>query len=170
MHKNLYVSKAKRRMSRNEQRGCIVQRRAWRMSLKASEFRRLTAWWRVSARAPFHTTLHEMLEMRYLWQRPVRMENTQRVSFLGQEPHTLLEDAVRAALWLPAARSPKPEARSPKPKAQSPKPKAYGRWRVCKPEPPAKTRCLSRALSAQRLASGGRVRPDRRRHRFQWRA
>ena len=163
MHKNLYVSKAKRRMSRNEQRGCIVQIRAWRMSLKASEFRRLTAWWRVSARAPFHTTLHEMLEMRYLWQQPVRRENTQRVSFLGQELHTLLEDAVRAALWLPAARRPKAEA-------QSPKPKAYGRWRVCKPEPPAKTRCLSRALSAQRLASGGRVRPDRRRHRFSWRA
>ncbi|WP_246880272.1 hypothetical protein [Pantoea ananatis] len=45
------------------------------------------------------------------------MENTQRVSFLGQEPHTLLEDAVRAALWLPAARSPKPEAQSPKPTA-----------------------------------------------------
>ncbi|OWY78085.1 hypothetical protein CDN97_07590 [Pantoea sp. AMG 501] len=110
MHKNLYVSKAKRRMSRNEQRGCIVQIRAWRMSLKASEFRRLTAWWRVAARAPFHTTLHEMLEMRYLWQRPVWRENTQRVSFLGQEPHTLLEDAVWAALWLPAARSPKPEA------------------------------------------------------------
>ncbi|WP_246870660.1 hypothetical protein [Pantoea ananatis] len=54
------------------------------------------------------------------------MENTQRVSFLGQEPHTLLEDAVRATLWLPAARSPKPEARSPKPKAQSPKPTAGG--------------------------------------------
>lgn len=110
MHKNLYVSKAKRRMSRNEQRGCIDQRRVWRMSLKASEFRRLTAWWRVAARAPFHTTLHEMLEMRYLWQQPVRRENTQRVSFLGQEPHTLLEDAVRAALWLPAAQSLKPEA------------------------------------------------------------
>ncbi|PKC44416.1 hypothetical protein V461_07805 [Pantoea ananatis BRT98] len=94
------------------------------MSLKASEFRRLTAWWRVSARAPFHTTLHEMLEMRYLWQRPVWRENTQRVSFLGQEPHTLLEDAVWAALWLPAAQSPKPKAQSPKPKAQSPKPKA----------------------------------------------
>ncbi len=124
MHKNLYVSKAKRRMSRNEQRGCIDQRRVWRMSLKASEFRRLTAWWRVAARAPFHTTLHEMLEMRYLWQQPVRRENTQRVSFLGQEPHTLLEDAVRAALWLPAARSPKPEARSPKPEARSPKPEA----------------------------------------------
>ncbi|URL16818.1 hypothetical protein LVR30_14485 [Pantoea ananatis] len=111
-------------MSRNEQRGCIDQRRVWRMSLKASEFRRLTAWWRVAARAPFHTTLHEMLEMRYLWQQPVRRENTQRVSFLGQEPHTLLEDAVRAALWLPAARSPKPEARSPKPEARSPKPEA----------------------------------------------
>ncbi|WP_246876245.1 hypothetical protein [Pantoea ananatis] len=58
------------------------------------------------------------------------MENTQRVSFLGQEPHTLLEDAVRAALWLPAARSPKPEARSPKPEARSPKPEA----RSLKPE------------------------------------
>ncbi|WP_275241585.1 hypothetical protein [Pantoea ananatis] len=62
--------------------------------------------------------------MRYLWQQPVRRENTQRVSFLGQELHTLLEDAVRAALWLPAARSPKPEARSPKPEPQSPKLKA----------------------------------------------
>jgi len=39
-----------------------------------------------------------MLEMKYLWQRPVRLDNTKLVSFLGAEPHTPIGTAIRATL------------------------------------------------------------------------
>ncbi len=48
--------------------------------------------------APFNETLREMMEMRYLWQRPLRLTNERLTAFLGEEPHTPLDDAVRAAL------------------------------------------------------------------------
>jgi nucleoside-diphosphate-sugar epimerase len=40
----------------------------------------------------------EMAEMRYLWQQPVRMDNKRLVGWLGSEPHTPLDDAVKATL------------------------------------------------------------------------
>jgi nucleoside-diphosphate-sugar epimerase len=40
----------------------------------------------------------EMKEMRYLWQQPLRMRNTRLLSVLGREPHTPLDEAVRATL------------------------------------------------------------------------
>ena len=48
--------------------------------------------------APFQQTLKEMLEMRYLWQTPVRMRNDKLVKFLGEEPRTALDAAVRTSL------------------------------------------------------------------------
>ncbi|VVE12288.1 Nucleoside-diphosphate-sugar epimerase [Pandoraea iniqua] len=55
-------------------------------------------WWVVWAAAPFVTTLRELLEMRYLWSRPVRMDNTHLLNALGREPHTPLDEAVHATL------------------------------------------------------------------------
>ncbi|HEY1132362.1 MAG TPA: sugar nucleotide-binding protein [Roseateles sp.] len=55
-------------------------------------------WWLLNLASPFVATLREMREMRYLWQRPVRMDNSRLVAALGQEPHTPLEEAVEAAL------------------------------------------------------------------------
>ncbi|AJC22445.2 NAD-dependent epimerase/dehydratase family protein [Pandoraea pulmonicola] len=55
-------------------------------------------WWMVWAGAPFVTTLRELLEMRYLWQQPVRLNNARLVDVLGHEPHTPLDDAVQATL------------------------------------------------------------------------
>lgn len=55
-------------------------------------------WWLVRAASPFVTTLHELREMRYLWQQPVRMDNTHLVETLGHEPHTPLDLAVHATL------------------------------------------------------------------------
>jgi len=55
-------------------------------------------WWLFRLAAPFNVTLREMLEMRYLWQRPVRMSNEKLVRVLGREPHTPLDDAVEASL------------------------------------------------------------------------
>lgn len=55
-------------------------------------------WWLMMALSPFVTTLREVREMRYLWQQPVRMDNTQLVDVLGEEPHTPLDVAVQATL------------------------------------------------------------------------
>ena len=55
-------------------------------------------WWLVRLAAPFHETMREMLEMRYLWQEPVRMENAKLVALLGAEPHTPLEVAIDRTL------------------------------------------------------------------------
>ncbi|MFT7776594.1 NAD-dependent epimerase/dehydratase family protein [Roseateles sp.] len=55
-------------------------------------------WWLLNLASPFVTTLGEMREMRYLWQQPVRMDNSRLVATLGHEPHTPLDDAVEATL------------------------------------------------------------------------
>jgi hypothetical protein len=44
-------------------------------------------WW-IYLAAPFVVTLREMLEMRYLWRQPVRMDNARLMAVLGSEPHT----------------------------------------------------------------------------------
>ena len=55
-------------------------------------------WIAVKAMAPFNETMREMLEMRYLWDRPVLLDNRKLVARLGAEPHTPIVDALRAAL------------------------------------------------------------------------
>jgi len=55
-------------------------------------------WWLVRLAAPFTTTLRELLEMRYLWQVPVKMNNARLSATLGHEPHTPMEVAVEATL------------------------------------------------------------------------
>ena len=55
-------------------------------------------WWLVSLVAPFNETLKEMLEMRYLWQLPVRMDGAKLTALLGGEPLTPLDTAVEATL------------------------------------------------------------------------
>jgi len=57
-----------------------------------------TPWWLLRLASPFVTTLREMMEMRYLWQRPVRMANDRLLQVLGREPHTPLDQAVEASL------------------------------------------------------------------------
>jgi nucleoside-diphosphate-sugar epimerase len=55
-------------------------------------------WFAVRAVAPFNETMREMVEMKYLWDGPVLLDNTRLVARLGAEPHTPLPDALRAAL------------------------------------------------------------------------
>ena len=55
-------------------------------------------WFLVYGLAPFVTTMREMLEMRYLWKRPIRLDNAKLVAFLGAEPHTPTDRAVAVAL------------------------------------------------------------------------
>ena len=39
-----------------------------------------------------------MREMRYLWTTAVRLDNRKLVAFLGEEPHTPIDTALRATL------------------------------------------------------------------------
>ncbi|WP_010094619.1 NAD-dependent epimerase/dehydratase family protein [Burkholderia ubonensis] len=55
-------------------------------------------WWLVRAASPFVPTLRELLEMRYLWREPVRLDNARLIAVLGREPHTPLDAAVEATL------------------------------------------------------------------------
>lgn len=55
-------------------------------------------WWLISAMSPFNTTLHEMREMRYLWEQTIEMDNSKLIGFLGHEPQTPLNEAVHATL------------------------------------------------------------------------
>ena len=55
-------------------------------------------WWLIRLAAPFNETLREMMEMRYLWQRAVRMENQRLRNVLGTEPNTPLETALACTL------------------------------------------------------------------------
>jgi nucleoside-diphosphate-sugar epimerase len=71
--------------------------------LKARAF----PWWALTLASPFVTLFREMREMRYLWREPLRMDNSRLVAFLGEEPHTPLDEAVKTTLiglgCLPAA-------------------------------------------------------------------
>jgi nucleoside-diphosphate-sugar epimerase len=55
-------------------------------------------WAVVTLASPFVETLHELLEMRYLWKRPIGLDNGKLVRFLGEEPATRLDCALRATL------------------------------------------------------------------------
>jgi nucleoside-diphosphate-sugar epimerase len=55
-------------------------------------------WPLVALLAPTVVLFREMLEMRYLWREPLKLDNARLVSVLGSEPHTPLDDAVRTTL------------------------------------------------------------------------
>ena len=57
----------------------------------------------------FSETMRELAEMRPFWRHPVRLDNRRLVAFLGEEPHTPLDVAVRATmegLGVPVAEPP----------------------------------------------------------------
>lgn len=55
-------------------------------------------WPVVRLAAPFVPLMRELLEMRYLWQVPLRLDNRKLVARLGAEPHTPLDEAVARTL------------------------------------------------------------------------
>lgn len=55
-------------------------------------------WLFVRLAAPFVPLFREIMEMRYLWQVPLRMSNRRLVEVLGAEPHTPLDLAVTETL------------------------------------------------------------------------
>jgi nucleoside-diphosphate-sugar epimerase len=48
--------------------------------------------------SPVSPFLRELLEMRYLWRTPLRLNNMKLVGLIGDEPHTSLDQAVGAAV------------------------------------------------------------------------
>jgi nucleoside-diphosphate-sugar epimerase len=69
-------------------------RTAARRPLKVEAF----PWPLVVLLSPFVTLFREMMEMRYLWREPLRLDNSRLVAVLGREPHTPLDQAVRTTL------------------------------------------------------------------------
>lgn len=55
-------------------------------------------WFAVVALSPFVPLFRELSEMRYLWQRSHELDNSRLVAFLGEEPHTPLDQALRVSL------------------------------------------------------------------------
>lgn len=55
-------------------------------------------WWMISLVSLFSSDMKELAELKYLWQRPVRLDNALLKATLGQEPRTPLAAAVRTTL------------------------------------------------------------------------
>jgi len=55
-------------------------------------------WWLVGAASPVVPLMRELWEMRYLWRVPMQLDNTKLLAVLGHEPHTPVDEAVRASL------------------------------------------------------------------------
>jgi len=55
-------------------------------------------WLAARLASPFVETFREVLEMRYLWTERLELDNRRLVAFLGEEPHTPLELALRKTL------------------------------------------------------------------------
>ncbi|MDB5769420.1 MAG: Nucleoside-diphosphate-sugar epimerase, partial [Collimonas fungivorans] len=62
--------------------------------LKAKSF----PWWLLPLAAPFVPVFRELREMSYLWRQPLRLDNRRLVQLLGSEPHTRLDEALKATL------------------------------------------------------------------------
>jgi nucleoside-diphosphate-sugar epimerase len=55
-------------------------------------------WWAVRFASPFIEACREMLEMRYLWQRSMQLDNEKLCAFIGAESHTPIDAALEATL------------------------------------------------------------------------
>jgi len=60
--------------------------------------RRNMPWFAFSLVSPFVEVVREVLEMRYLWEEEVLLDNCKLVGVLGAEPHTPLDEALRTTL------------------------------------------------------------------------
>lgn len=55
-------------------------------------------WGLLRLASPFSSFLGELVEMRYLWFEPVRLDNRKLLALLGEEPHTPLPEALQVVL------------------------------------------------------------------------
>ena len=71
-----------------------IRRATGQSKLRSSMF----PWPLVAALSPFVEMFRELLEMRYLWRQPIGLDNGKLTAFLGAEPTTPLDTALRATL------------------------------------------------------------------------
>jgi nucleoside-diphosphate-sugar epimerase len=81
-------------LARADELGAAIRRVTGQPRLPIRPF----PWPVVWAAAPFVETFRELIEMRYLWRRPVGLDNAKLTAFLGAEPHTPLDAALRVTL------------------------------------------------------------------------
>lgn len=74
-----------------------IQRVVWRRTGQQPPVKAFP-WWLLKMASPFVTTFREILEMRYLWETPLHLDNRRLVETLGYEPHTPLDEAVESTL------------------------------------------------------------------------
>lgn len=55
-------------------------------------------WWLMHLIAPFSAFPREVIEMQYLWQQPIRLDNARLLRTLGHEPRTPLDIAIKTTL------------------------------------------------------------------------
>jgi nucleoside-diphosphate-sugar epimerase len=55
-------------------------------------------WFAIWAARPVWGLARELWEMRYLWREPLRLDNRKLVALIGAEPHTPIDQALRATL------------------------------------------------------------------------
>lgn len=55
-------------------------------------------WWLVTLTSPVVRLFREMHEMRYIWRESIELDNTKLVAFLGEEPRTPIDVALRQTL------------------------------------------------------------------------
>jgi nucleoside-diphosphate-sugar epimerase len=85
-----------------------IRRAAGRPDLPVNAF----PWWLLYLSAPVYDLSRQVLEMRYLWQRPFALDNTKLISLIGAEPHTPLDEAVLVTLrGLGCLPDPEPDSR-----------------------------------------------------------
>jgi nucleoside-diphosphate-sugar epimerase len=81
-------------VARNGELGAAIRRVAGDPCLPIKAF----PWPVVWLASPVVEMFRELWEMRYLWRRPIGLSNARLVAFLGAEPHTPLDTALRASL------------------------------------------------------------------------
>ena len=74
---------------------------------------RRVPWWAMRLASPFVPVLRELLEMKYLWDYPVRLRNNKLLAALGHEPRTPLDDAVWTTLAALGCLETAPRLRTP---------------------------------------------------------
>ena len=81
-------------LARSDELADSIRRVAGRPDLPIRPFPYPAIW----ALSPFVETFRELLEMRYLWRRPIGLDGGKLAAFLGNTPATPLDVAIRATL------------------------------------------------------------------------
>jgi nucleoside-diphosphate-sugar epimerase len=80
------------------ERGVEMAEQVCRMRRIGNRAIKAFPWWAIKVGAPFVNVCREMLEMRYLWQVPLELDNAKLCALIGPEPHTAIETALAATL------------------------------------------------------------------------